>query len=78
MIETHLKHCERFRQHWRSQIDRMDDAELKAKWETGEVGNWTRLLDMMDRTREILLQAREMSSWAVSGFHFECRFAKSC
>ena len=65
MIETHLKHAEQFRQHWRSEIDRMEDLEEKARWESGEVGNYRRLLIMMERTREILVQAREMSAWIV-------------
>ena len=65
MIETHLKHSERFRQHWRAQIDNMEDPEEKLKWESGEVGNFKRLLTMMERTKEILVQAREMSAWIV-------------
>jgi hypothetical protein len=65
MIETHLKHAERFRQHWRAEIDRMEEPE-KSKWESGEVGNFQRLLQMMERSREILVQAREMSAWIVS------------
>ena len=64
MIETHLKHCEQFRQHWRAEINKMD-GEMKEKWETGEVGNWVRLLEMMERTREILAQAREANAWIV-------------
>lgn len=64
MIETHLKHGERFRQHWRAEIDKMEEPE-KGKWESGEVGNYVRLLRMMERSREILMQAREMSAWIV-------------
>ncbi len=65
MIETHIKRSERFRQHWRAEIDKMEDKEEKRKWETGELGNYVRLLKMMDRSREIYMQAREMSSWIV-------------
>jgi hypothetical protein len=69
MIETHLKHSERFRQHWRDQIDNMEDPEEKSKWESGELGNFKRLLTMMERTKEILVQAREMSAWIVRALH---------
>ena len=65
MIETHVKHGEWLSQHWRAEIDRMEEPE-KSRWESGEVGNYQRLLNMMERSREILRQAREMSAWIVS------------
>jgi hypothetical protein len=64
VIETHIMHSEQFRQHCRAEIDKMEGEE-KKKWESGEVGNYVRLLTMMDRSREILAQAREMSTWIV-------------
>ena len=42
----------------------MEEPERK-KWESGEVGNYVRLLAMMDRSREILAMAREQNAWTV-------------
>ena len=64
VIETHIKHSERFRQHWRAEIDNMEEPERK-KWESGEVGNYIKLLAMLDRSREILAMAREQNAWIV-------------
>lgn len=64
LYETHIKHAERFRQHWRAQINNMQEPE-RGRWERGEVGNYVRLLDMMERSREILAMARERNAWIV-------------
>jgi hypothetical protein len=64
VIETHIQTLDRTKQNLIASMNEMDDAERK-RWETGEIGNWTRLSAMMDRAREILASGSEAASLIV-------------
>lgn len=58
LIESHIRGLDRVMQSMKSEMEGMSE-EMRQESELGVRGNWRRICGMLDRSREVLAQARE-------------------
>ena len=65
LIEFHIKRLERLMQSMKAEMDGFPEKQ-RLEWELGERGNWRVMCEMMDRARELYVNAKVAAKGIVS------------